>query len=193
MPRPKNDLLNDIFLEYKVSTEEYNVLFKEFGKLCYYAAHQLKNKNSKNNCVEDVEDINQDLQFCLIHAGSYHKRQIYIERCFVTCEKYLKDNFLILVLKELRHLWDNRKRHGANRQKFGHHQEKMLKTLIKLAPKEKQPNPFAPLIIDAKFATYCKSIIWNRQKTLGKKITKEKSIRNGQVSISEYDYLAANF
>jgi hypothetical protein len=43
--------------------------------------------------------------------------------------------------------------------------------------------------MDSKFATYCKAITWNAQKSLGKKITREKSIRTGMVSLSEYDYL----
>ena len=42
--------------------------------------------------------------------------------------------------------------------------------------------------IDTKFSTYCKAIVWNGQKSLGKKITREKSVRNGVVSLSEFDH-----
>jgi len=59
----------------------------------------------------------------------------------------------------------------------------------KTVPKDYRPNPKARLKIDGKFARYCKAIMWNGQKNMGKKITKEKVIRSGQVSLSEYDYL----
>jgi hypothetical protein len=64
--------------------------------------------------------------------------------------------------------------------------EKLVRCLV---PKDERPNKKAPLVIDTKFTTYCKAISWNQQKSMGKKITREKSIRNGLVSLSQFDYL----
>jgi hypothetical protein len=72
----------------------------------------------------------------------------------------------------------------------GGKQELMLDSIVRsVVPRRKRPNRKAPLKIDTKFSTYCKAIVWNGQKSMGKKITREKSIRSGQVSLSEYDYL----
>jgi hypothetical protein len=69
-------------------------------------------------------------------------------------------------------------------------QEKILDRIInKFVPKEHRPKKDAPLKIDSKFTTYCKAIVWNGQKSMGKKITREKSIRSGMVSLSEFDFL----
>ena len=46
--------------------------------------------------------------------------------------------------------------------------------------------------IDGKFTTYCKAITWNAQKSMGKKITREKGIRQAMVSLSEFDYLSSS-
>ena len=66
--------------------------------------------------------------------------------------------------------------------------DKIVKEIVPLGvrPSKKQKLKF-----DTKFTTYCKAIAWNTQKSMGKKITKEKSIRSGQVSLSEFSYLGA--
>lgn len=183
--------MKNICQSFPITSQEFDLLNKSFGKLCYYAAHQLQKKNCKNNYTDDFDDINQELQLSIIRAGSYYKRQIYIEKCFETISQYNMDFFLNKIVKNLQDLWQNRTRHGANRQKFGMKQEIFLDSIVKkIIPKDKRPNKFAELIIDNKFATYCKAIVWNGQKSMGKKITREKSIRSGQVSLSEYDYLS---
>jgi len=167
-------------------------LNKKFGDLCEYAAWQLIKKNSRNNHTDEQQDIAQDLRISLIRAGSYYKRQTYIEQCLSLCEKYAKDRFIVYLVRELRELWKNKTRHGANRQKYGPFQERILERLVrKLVPKKERPNRYADLRMDSKFTTYCKAIVWNGQKSMGKKITREKTIRAGQVSISEFDYLGA--
>ena len=94
------------------------------------------------------------------------------------------------IVQELESLWANRTRHGANRQKFGVFQEQLLQKIVrKIVPASERPDKKDNLKIDAKFSTYCKAIVWNGQKSMGKKITREKSIRSGQVSLSEFDYL----
>ena len=166
------------------------LLDEKFGDLCEYAAWQLIKKNSRNNHTDEQTDIAQELRIALIRAGSYYKRQVYVVANLELCTKYAKDRFMKCLVGELCELWKNKTRHGANRQKFGPHQEKLLDKLSRLlVPKSERPSKTAALRIDAKFCTYCKSITWNAQKSMGKKITREKAIRSGQVSLSEYDYL----
>ena len=64
--------------------------------------------------------------------------------------------------------------------------------VIRTVPRGKRPDRMSQLTIDTKFSTYCKAIVWNGQKSMGKKITREKSIRSGQVSLSEFDYLGSS-
>jgi hypothetical protein len=187
----------------------------KFGKLCHYASWQLNKKNSKNNHTDDPEDTVQSLRIALIRAGSYYKRQTYIEACFnaiavikreyveddepdmptgpkyVDSMKHTSDKLLKDFCSHLLDLWNNKTRHGANRQKFGDFQEELLDMLLRTVPKDQWPDKNASLVIDGKFVTYCKQIIWNQQKQMGKKITREKSWRTGLVSLSEYDYLGS--
>lgn len=185
--------MKDICVNFPITESEFTELDKSFGKLCFYAAHQLQKKNTRNNYTDDFEDINQELQLSIIRAGSYYKRQIYIENClWVAAEFTNGDKFMTKIVNKLLDLWANRTRHGANRQKFGPYQEALLEKIVKLyVPKEMRPKKDAPLKIDTKFTTYCKAIVWNGQKNMGKKITREKVIRTGQVSLSEFDYLGA--
>ena len=178
---------------FPVTEEEYLLLDGKFGELCEYQAWQLIKKNTRNNHTDAQEDIAQDMRIALLRAASYYKRQCYSEECLDRCEKHVKDAVIKSVLKQLQNLWENKTRHGANKQKFGPHQEKMLEKLVKsLVPSKERPNRKASLRIDTKFITYCKAITWNAQKSLGKRITREKSIRTGMVSLSEYDYLGGN-
>jgi len=181
---------NSIFQKFPITSEEYNELEERFGQLVNFAGWQLLRKNVKNNHTDDLEDITQCMRMALVRAGCYYKRQVYIEDCLKLCKKYAKQSFMKNIVKELEHLWANRTKHGANKQKFGEPQEKMLDVIVnRCVPKSKRPNPQRALAIDSKFSTYCKAIAWNSQKSLGRKITRERSIRTGQVSLSEFDYL----
>lgn len=178
---------------FPVTEEEYLMLDKKFGELCEYQAWQLIKKNTRNNHTDSQEDIAQDMRIALLRAASYYKRQCYIEACLDLCKKYAKDAVIKSVLKQLVNLWKNKTRHGANKQKFGPQQEKVLNKMVKsIVPLKERPNKKAPLKMDSKFTTYCKAITWNAQKSLGKRITREKSIRTGMVSLSEFDYLGGN-
>lgn len=177
---------------YPISNTEYEELNKQFGLLAHKAAWDLKRKNFNNNFIDDQEDVVQDLRIALINAGSYYKRQNYIESCFEQLKKHIKDEFTGLILTELMDLWDNKTRHGAGKQKFGPYQEEILeKVMSKVVPVEDRPSKHNGLVIDNKFRTYCKQVVWNKQRNLGKKITKEKSIRSAMCSLSEYDYLGS--
>jgi hypothetical protein len=207
--------MQNIITKFPITEEEYAVLDEKFGKLCHNASWQLNKKNSKNNHTDDPEDTVQTLRIALIRAGSYYKRQTFIEACFnaiavmkkkkkeladgtvvkipfVVSLKHTDDKYTKDVAVQLLDLWKNKTRHGANRQKFGDYHEELLDMLLRGAsPKEDWPDISASLIIDAKFVTYCKQIIWNQQKQMGKKITREKSWRTGLVSLSEFDYLGS--
>ena len=185
--------MNHILISFPIDATEYNKLDEKFGDLCEYAAWQLFKKNSRNNHTDDQQDMSQELRWALIVAGSYYKRQVYIEACLKACCKHAKDELTSGVVEELVGLWADKTKHGANKQKFGQHQEEILERLVqRIVPSDLRPDKNAPLKIDGKFTTYCKAITWNKQKAMGKKITREKSIRSGQVSLSEFDYLGAN-
>ena len=184
--------MNSIFEMFPVTETEYSELDEKFGNLAHYAAWQLVKKNLNNNYTDDVDDISQELRLSMIRAGSYYKRQVYIESCLRQAKDHVEDDFLSVILEALEDLWINRTRHGANRQKFGPFQERLLDIIVKeIVPFELRPSKKRKLNIDTKFTTYCKAIAWNTQKSMGKKITKEKSIRSGQVSLSEFSYLGA--
>ena len=177
---------------FPICEQEYEELNERYGQLCEYAAWQLIKKNNATNHTDDQTDIAQELRISLLRAGSYYKRQTYIERCLELASRYAKDRFMRYMVKELVELWRNKTRHGANRQKFGPHQEKMLDKIVRaVVPRKFRPRKKAPLNIDAKFNTYCKAIAWNTQKTMGKKYTREKPLREGQVSLNQFSYLGA--
>lgn len=193
--------MNYIILKFPITNKEYEYIEKEFGHLMYYNAWELIRKNKKNYHTDDIEDVVQEVRFASIQAVSYFKRQIYIESCM----KVLEDHFNttqnlaptiksqeVSKLKKLNKLWENRTKHGANRQKFGEREEKILEDMIVMhIPENARPDKNQDLKINPQFVTYYKTIIWNKQKNIGKKITKEKAIRNGMVSLSEYEYLGS--
>lgn len=184
--------MNHILMSFPINAVEYSKLDEKFGDLCEFAAWQLFKKNSRNNHTDDQQDMSQELRWALVVAGSYYKRQIYIESCLELLQKHVTDPLNKDIVDQLVYLWANKTRHGANKQKYGLHQEQIMEKMIrKCVPKEEQPDKNADLRIDGDFAGYCKAITWNKQKAMGKKITREKSIRSGQVSLSEYDYLGA--
>jgi hypothetical protein len=76
---------------------------------------------------------------------------------------------------------------------FGPPEEKILDRLARMAvPKKLRPRKDSDLIMDTKFDTYAKQILWNAQRSIGKKISKERPLRSGQVSLSDFDYLGGN-
>lgn len=183
--------MKSIISNFPITGDEYDRLMVQFDKYCYYIGWQLKKNNTKNNSTDDLEDIQQQLRFAVIKAASYYKRQTYIEASIAALRHKIGDDFIRKMLKVLEKLWDARTRHGANRQKFGDFQEVILDRLLKkYVSKKDRPDKQAPLMMDAKFIRYCKQIAWNEQRALGKKITREKPLRVGLASISEFDYLA---
>ena len=121
--------MSSIYKNFPITTEEYKKLEKKFGQLCYYAAWQLTRKNCNNNHQYDLDDFQQELMLAVLRAGSYYKRQLFLDKSFSRLKGKSLDNISSLILDELINLWDNRTRHGANRQKFGDHQENILEIL----------------------------------------------------------------
>jgi hypothetical protein len=181
-----------VFKNFPVSNDEYIKLDKKFGQLCYYASWQLIRKNSANNHQFDLEDVSQELMVAVLRAASYYKRQVYIDSSLTALQSAKLDKTSKFILKELENLWKNRTRHGASRQKFGDYQEQILKDFCKkFLPANLIPPVDRPLIMETKFLTYCKQILWNATKHLGRKISREKPLRAGQVSLSDHDYLSS--
>jgi len=184
--------MKEIYKRFPITDNEYSKLKTLLDKLAHDVSWKLLGKNTRNNHTEEEEDIFQEVSISMLTAGTYYKRQVYIESCLELCKTYSikEDVFIAKIVERLVWLWKNKTRHGANRQKFGPHQELILEKMTKmLVPSSKRPSKKAPLIIDSKFKTYCKSIMWNRGKAMGKRITREKGIRGGLVSLSEFDYL----
>jgi hypothetical protein len=185
-----SDNLRNIFRSFKLTDAEFEMLRKKFGDLCKYEAWQLLRKNLKNNHTDELEDIEQDLLLAMAKAGIYYKRQTYIEECIRQAKKHVKDPFLSKMVVSLSNLWDRRKFHGASRQTFGQKQERVLNQIISTLPFDQRPNPKKPLVMCDELIIYCKGITWNQQRALGRKISKERSIRTGCVSLSEYNFLS---
>jgi hypothetical protein len=183
---------NHISDHFPITEKEYLELDNKFGQLTHYISWQLLKKNTRNNHTDDEEDIAQEIKISLIRAGSYYKRQVYIEKCLSLCAKHSKGRFNRNLVRSLQKLWKNKTRHGAGRQRFGPSQVEMLEKLVaSFVPENERPSKDEPLDVNSKkFAVYCKSICWNTSKHIGKQISKMKVIRNGSVSINEFEYLA---
>ena len=185
----------DIIKAFPITDQEYRELDSKFGDLCNFQAWQLVRKNIYNNTGDDPDDIIQELKISMLQAGSYYKRQVYIEACFESLVDVVKelDHGSRMLLLRLRRLWKDRRRHGARKQKFGDHQERLLQGLVDhYVPCDVRPRKDKPLVIDGDVATYVKSCTWNQQRSMGRKITRERSIRVGQVSLNEYDFLCSD-
>lgn len=181
-------MIKEMYKTFRLSDEEFNNLYKQFGDLTKFQSWQLIRKNAHNNHTDDLEDIIQDQMIAVIKAGVYYKRQVYIEESLRLASQYAT-GFVKDLVSELERLWSQRTKHGANRQKFGEYQEKILESIIRhVVPAKERPDPRRNLVVDGKFARYCKQITWNQQKSLGKKITKERSLRIGMVSLSQHDH-----
>jgi len=75
-------------------------------------------------------DFQQELMLAVLRAGSYYKRQVYIDKSFSMLQSKKLDKVSGMMLSELNQLWKDRTRHGANRQKFGDHLGSVLKRFL---------------------------------------------------------------
>lgn len=175
---------------YRITNSEYDVLSKKLDSYAKWAAWRLIKRNTKTSHTDDWEDVYQRVLWAIVRAGAYYKRQTYIEKCFILLNEYTEDEFTKMVINELEDLWKSRKRHGANKQKFGFFQENLLDKMVKsFVPKEFQPNKNSLLVFNKEFDKYCKSIICNELRSLGKSISKEKPFRDVFVSLDKFDFI----
>jgi len=186
-------MASDIFKRFEVTNEDYLLLEKNFDKLCKFVAWRLKQSNARNNCTDELDDFIQDMRIAVLYAGAYYKRQTYIEECLTLLAKHLKDRFLRLMLMELISRWENKGKSGEERERFDVYHEEILENLVKEnIPDKIRPSRKRPLVIDKRFPIYCKNIIWNKKKAVGRKITKERSLRGGLVSLTQFAYIGGN-
>lgn len=180
--------ITSMFKKFPILDCEYAELEKQFDKLCCMIAWDLQKKNKNNNCyVEtEIEDVIQEIRIAVLEAVCYAKRQIYINDSFEIALKYCVDEKRRKMLLEIHEVWENRKLFGLNMPRFERHHEDLLEEIVmETVPENCLPNKNKVLKIDTEFKNYCKSILWNRQKSIGRKITKERAIKKGSVSLSE--------
>ncbi len=179
--------------QFKLTDEEWQQIYNKFWKLCRHQAKSLLNMNMKGSHTDDQDDIEQEMHQSMIVAAMYHKRQCYIEACFKSLKEFSKDEAIIEMVSKLESVWRNKTKSGGVRQRFGSHQEKILYRLVNsYVPYAVRPSVNTPFKADEKFERYCKANTWNRIKTLGRKITKERSLRNGMASLSNFSHLVHN-
>ncbi len=177
---------------FKLTDDEWKQIYNRFWKLGRHQARSLLNGNLKGSHTEDQEDIEQEMFQSMITAAMYHKRQCFIDYCFKSIRKHVKDENVLTKAKELENIWNKKTVKGMVRKKFGINQEKTLYKLVNQhIPQEVRPSPTDPFTFDQNFDKYCKNITWNRIKNIGRKITKERSLRSGMASLSSFNYLTS--
>ena len=181
-----------IISNFGVTNEEYEKIDELYGDLFHFMSHQLIRGNTKNNHTDEEEDIVQEVRWAAVKAAAYFKRQVYIEKCMKVVRQYIKNKEDLNKLDELETAWLQRTSHGAGKSRYSQPQEEQLDALVHLyIPEEDRPKKDKLLDFNSRFATYVKSVTWNKIRNLGKSYTKMKSLRVGQISLSEYDYLGS--
>jgi len=170
---------------YPITNQEFEVLEEKYGKLCWYAATNLAFTNGKSE--EDRQYFHSEILIGIFRAGSYYKRQTFIENVFEYLDKY-KDEMEssdIFNLEKLKDTW----KHKAN---FTETHEIIIREILKKyenISKEECPKDNFSLIFDDKFEIYCKAIIWNTKKSLGQAISKDNENRRKEVSFDDCQFL----
>lgn len=178
---------------FSLSNDEWMQLHKQFHKLSCFQARSLVDRNNMGSHTDDYEDIEQEMRQHVVIAAMYHKRQCFIDDSFKVLKGYVKNKKDTREFLQLEMLWVKKRTEDGVKQKFGREQEARLQKMIdELVPEGERPDPSNPLRFTEQFITYCKQITWNRIRTLGRNISKQKPIRSGLVSISSYNYLASN-
>ena len=188
---------------YPVTDAEFEVLDEKYGKLCWFAASKLASANRKSE--EDLQDFHSEILIGMFRAGSYYKRQTFIESTF----KYLDKSRVFMSSEDLADLnllqkmWYQRKAYFTEihevliREVLG----KYTDALEEKTPSDKEPLEFNPAnqktYVNANgetkkvnpFEVYCKAIIWNTKKSLGQAISKENEHKCKEVSLDEWNFL----
>lgn len=171
--------------KYPVTNEEFEVLEKKYGKLCWFAASNLTYSNRKSE--EDLQDFHSEILIGMFRAGSYYKRQTFIENVFEyldKCKIYMEP-IDISSLQTLKNTW-------KRKADFNETHEVIIREILKKyedAINEDAPKDNLTLQFDEKFEIYCKSIIWNTKKSLGQSISKENKYKCKEISLDEWEFL----
>jgi hypothetical protein len=171
--------------KYPISNQEYDILNKQYGKLCWFAATKLARSNRREE--EDLQDFHSEIQIGMFRSGSYYKRQVFIDKTL----RYLKAFIPHMNVTELdlynslRNKWSGKKNH------FGEKEEAQLRQLFDVCKRldKRVPDPEKPLFMGKRFNIYCKAIIWNTYKALGQHVSKENERRNKEISLDEWSFL----
>ena len=167
---------------FHLTNEEFAAIEEKFGKLIYFQAHNLQNRNLDSNI--SYSDITQEIWMSACQAVSYYKRQVYINNCFKVLEKYKIGGNIMCNTKDLKSRWKNRKHHGAGRSTFSKVQEQQIDALMSLnIPLKDRPNKSEKLKMDSDFSVYFKAVTWNSTKKVGRELTKIKQF--GFVAFSD--------
>lgn len=170
---------------YPITNEEFEVLEKKYGKLCWFAASKLASSNKKSE--EDLQDFHSEILIGMFRAGSYYKRQTFIENVLEylnKCRVYMSAEDLTS-LKMLIKTWDRK-------ADFTEIHEVIIRDILAKyqdAIADKTPSDTFTLQFNEKFEVYCKAIIWNTKKSLGQSISKENEHRCQEVSLDEWGFL----
>lgn len=160
---------------FNVTEDEYAELDEAFGRLCHKAAWDAVRKYP----AYDVYDVSQEIFIAMIRSGSQYKRKAYFSRA----EQYLES----LGLGDLPMVKTCLKR--FNNHVLTPEEEHAFLLLMDCLPETgEKPSSKDPLILDKNASSYIKTCLWNQQRCWLKSTGKERSLRKGEVSLSEYDH-----
>jgi hypothetical protein len=167
---------------YPISDQEYGELDKKYGKLCWFAASKLAGKQHRT--PEDLDDFHAEIQIGMCRAGSYYKRQTFIEKAFDYLDQHKLSKDDKSKINDLKEIWFTKK------SAFTEDKEDILRAILDSKQKEtKEIDGNVSLEFDEKFKIYCKAIIWNTAKALGQQISKENSARASEMSLDECPFI----
>lgn len=167
-----DSLVEWIHKEYSIGSEEWELLEKRLGNLCRKITWQLLRQNHIANS-DNFEIWNTEIQMALVRAACYYKRQCYLKKALSALEsiKGRMNEQDRIEAEALLSRWRSRPKNGEPR--FSREHEKRLAKLLAKSAAESAPKKES-LVFDREFEPYAKRIIWNAQKTLGRKMSKQK-------------------
>jgi len=187
LDQPISDKSLYIQKRYPISNEEFDILQTKYGKLCWFAATKLAASNKK--CDDDLQDYHAEISISMYRAGSYYKRQTFIENAF----EYLNRCKIYIATEDMNDLINLQSCWNKKANFYEQHEDKLLALVNKYGKNPniemQTPDPTTKLVFDDKFSVYCKSILWNASKNIGQNISKENHNRVKEVSLDEWGFL----
>lgn len=177
-------LVEWVHKQYSVTTSEWSELEKKLGNLCRTITWQLLRQN-KMACIENFDEWNPEVQMALVRAACYYKRQCYLQAAIEHVDSVIDEltDYDKSEASDLLRQWTSKPKNGQPR--FSREHELRLDALI-----SKTAGPSRErLVLDSDFVPYAKRIMWNAQKTIGKKLTSAKK-EIAMISLDECEFLA---